>query len=191
MKSQIRVLGIDDGAFRFGDESVCVTGVVMRLPNYIEGVMVCEVAVDGELDATERLLEMISSSRYLDQLNLILIDGIALGGFNVVNVERLYDQLGVPVATITRDKPDFKEIESALKKHFDDFEIRLALMRKVDIEEYETDHKPLYIGRIGIGERELKEILAMSTVRGALPEPLRVAHLIAAAMSKGESHGRA
>jgi len=38
---------------------------------------------------------------------------------------------------------------------------------------------------------ELREVIDLSTVRGALPEPLRIAHLIATALAKGESHGRA
>jgi endonuclease V-like protein UPF0215 family len=122
MKNQIRILGIDD------DAKAAVVGVVMRLPNYVEGVMVTEVEVDGELDATDRLIDMVSTSRYLDQLKLVIIDGIALGGFNVVNIERLHDRLGIPVATITRDKPNFTEIEKALKTHFDDWELRLTMM---------------------------------------------------------------
>jgi len=191
LKSQIRILGIDDGAFSFDDEKTAVVGVAMRLPSYVEGVMVTDVEVDGELDATEKLVEMISASRYLDGLKLIIIDGIALGGFNVVNIERLHDRLGVPVATITRDEPDFEEIKAALKKHFKDWELRLAMMKKVDICKVETEHSPIYVGRVGIGARELKEILAMATVKGALPEVLRVAHLIATAISKGESRGRA
>ncbi len=191
VKSQIRILGIDDGAFNFDDERVAVVGVVMRLPNYVEGVMLTEVTVDGELDSTDRLVDMIIASRYLDQLKLVIIDGIALGGFNVVNIQRLHDRLGVPVVTITRDKPDFAEIESALKSHFSDWELRLAMMKQAKITEFETAHNPIFVGKVGIGDVELAEILDMATVKGALPEVLRVAHLIATAISKGESRGRA
>jgi endonuclease V-like protein UPF0215 family len=191
MKNQIRILGIDDGAFSFDDARTAVVGVVMRLPNYVEGVMLTDVTVDGELDSTDRLIDMVSASRYLDQLKLIIIDGIALGGFNVVNIERLHDRLGIPVATITRDKPNFTEIEKALKTHFDDWELRLAMMKQAGITEFGTAHSPIYVGKIGIGNEELAEILDMATVKGALPEVLRVAHLIATAISKGESRGRA
>ena len=38
---------------------------------------------------------------------------------------------------------------------------------------------------------ELKKIIDQSTVRGAIPEVLRVAHLIAAGVVTGESRGRA
>ena len=190
MKPHIRILGIDDGAFRFDEERAPVVGVVMRLPNYLEGVMVTDVGIDRQ-DSTERLIGMISTSRYLDGLKLILIDGIALGGFNVVNIRRLHEVLGVPIATITRDKPNFNDIKIALRKHFKDWENRLALMEQGKLKKFETSHNPIYVDRVGIGKRELAEVLEAATVRGALPEPLRVAHLIATAISRGESRGRA
>ena len=191
MKSQIRILGIDDGPFDFEDASTKVVGVVMRLPAYVESVMITEVTVDGKLDATDRLIEMLLSSRQLPQLRLIFLDGIALGGFNVVDIRRLHDVVGVPIATVTREEPDFSEIETALKAHFEDWEERLNIMSEGNLEEFATGHKPLYVDRVGIKRKELEGILKASTVRGVLPEALRVAHLIATALSKGESRGRA
>ncbi len=46
MKPQSRVLGIDDAPFRFGDESTEVVCAALRIPSYLEGVMVGSVAVD-------------------------------------------------------------------------------------------------------------------------------------------------
>jgi endonuclease V-like protein UPF0215 family len=128
MKSQIRVLGIDDGPFSFDQERTPVVGVAMRLPGYVEGVMTTDVEVDG-LDSTNQLIEMLANSRYLDQLKLIMLDGAALGGFNVVDIHRINQELDIPIATITREKPDYDEIENALKKHFDDWEKRLHMMK--------------------------------------------------------------
>ena len=190
MKDQIRVLGIDDGPFEFGQARTHIVGVAARLPCYIEGVMVSDVAVDG-LDSTDVIIRMLGPSRYLEQLKLIMLDGAALGGFNIVDIRRLNNELGVPVATVTRDRPDRAEIERALRKHFDDWQVRLDMLAQAEIEEYDTGHRPIYVGRVGIDREELAEILGASTVRGALPEALRVAHLIAAAMVKGESRGRA
>jgi endonuclease V-like protein UPF0215 family len=149
------------------------------------------VTVDGELNATDRLIDMIKPSRQFPQLRLILLDGIALGGFNVVDIRRLYDVIGVPVATVTREAPDFREIKRALMKKFDDWELRMQIIGEGNLEEFSTGHKPLYVDRVGVKRRELEEILRANTVRGALPEALRVAHLIATAITKGESRGRA
>ncbi|HYS71171.1 MAG TPA: DUF99 family protein, partial [Thermoplasmata archaeon] len=54
-----------------------------------------------------------------------------------------------------------------------------------------TAHKPIFVSCAGISERDAAEAIATCTVRGALPEPIRIAHIVAAAMKKGESHGRA
>lgn len=190
MKSQIRVLGIDDAPFSFGDERVMVVGVVMRIPSYIEAVLRTEVEVDGD-DACDRLVEMINNSRYKEQLKLAMLDGVALGGFNVIDIKKLYENVDIPIVTITRDKPDLQAMEKALREHFTDWEKRLAIIKNRELVELKTEHKPIFVKSTGIEQDELKVIIEQSTVRGALPEALRVAHLIATGVVAGESRGRA
>lgn len=190
MKTQVRVLGIDDSSFNFQDKRTNVIGVVMRLPSYIEGVLRSHVEVDGT-DACENLTDMINSSRYKDQLRSIMLDGVALGGFNVVDIEKLHNLIQLPIITVTREEPDLKSIESALKEHFEDWEERLEIITSGKLHRIETQHKPVYVKFIGIEIEEVEEILSSSTVLGVIPEPLRVAHLIATGIALGESHGRA
>ena len=38
---------------------------------------------------------------------------------------------------------------------------------------------------------EAKEIIKLSTIRGVIPEPIRMAHLIASGITRGESYGKA
>ena len=189
MKQQIRVLGIDDSPFKFGEGKALVVGTVMRVPNYLEGVMRTEVTVDGD-DSTDKLLEMISGSRFKDQMKAIMIDGIALAGFNVIDIGRLNKELGIPVLTITRDEPDFDKMKAALRKYFVDWEARFSLVTRHELRKVETEHKPLYVCGVGADRAELEELIRLSTVRGVVPEPIRMAHLIAAGMVRGESYGR-
>ncbi len=190
MKPQIRVLGIDDSPFSFSDEKTNVIGVVMRIPNYIEGIMKTEVEVDGN-DATDKLIEMITKSRYKEQLKALMLDGIALGGFNVIDIENLNKELQLPIITITRDYPNMIKIKKALEKNLNDWERRFELISKRSLIEIKTKHKPIFIEVIGIDEQEAKELIGKSTVRGVLPEPIRVAHIIAAGIVTGESYGKA
>ncbi|MBN1678483.1 MAG: DUF99 family protein [Candidatus Thermoplasmatota archaeon] len=189
MKTQVRILGIDDSPFRFKDEKALVVGALIRLPNYLEGVMRTEVTVDGT-DSTDKLLEMVSRSRYKEQVKAAMIDGIALAGFNIVDVERLHSELGVPVITITRDRPDFGKMRSALMKHFQDWEARYSMVTRLELREIETQQKPVYACVAGLDWEEAVRLVAQSTVRGVVPEPIRVAHLISSAMVRGESYGR-
>lgn len=190
MKDQVRILGIDDGPFVFDQKDVVVVGALLRLPGYLEAVMRTTINVDGT-DSTTVLIKMVLTSRYKDQIKLILIDGIALGGFNVIDIVELHNKTGVPVATVTREIPDMGRIESALRGHFSDWEGRLKLISQRPLTVFPTKFKPLYVSSVGIEESELWQLLGSCTVRGALPEPLRVAHLIATAIGLGESKGNA
>lgn len=189
MKDQVRVLGVDDSPFAFGDRRSLVIGALVRAPSYLEAVMRTDVAVDGD-DATDRLVEMVTGSRYAEQIGLVMVDGIALAGFNVLDLESFHRRTGVPVATVTRDEPDMGEIEAALRKHFPDWERRLSLVKRVPLRPLDTGHNPLHASVLGMEWDDLVGLARSTTVRGALPEPVRIAHLVAAAMVKGESRGR-
>ncbi len=188
MKPQVRVLGIDDAPFNFDDDRVEIVGVVVRLPSYVEGFMISDVQVDGD-DATHRLAQMVIESRFREGLALVMIDGVALGGFNIVDIRELHDQILIPVATVTKKEPDVASIEKALKARFSDWKDRLEVISRSELEKVKTAHKPLYVYSVGIESADLKGLIRGSTVRGALPEPLRIAHLVATAIKSGESKG--
>ncbi|UCE44708.1 MAG: DUF99 family protein [Methanobacteriota archaeon] len=189
MKPHLRVLGVDDSPFMFGDGRSLVVGALIRVPSYLEAVMKTEVTVDGD-DGTDRLIGMISGSRYKEQIKAIMLDGVALAGFNIIDIAAVHESLGLPVLTVTRDPPDFESIRSALEKHFDDWRERFEMVTKYPLRRISTSGKPILAAGIGLEWHEFKELVSLSTVRGVVPEPIRVAHLVAAAMAKGESRGR-
>ena len=190
MKKQIRLLGIDDSPFRFTDKYGMVIGVDMRGGEYIECVLRRHVVIDGK-DATFVCKDMINKTKHKKQLKAVLLDGIALGGFNIVDIEEVHNETKIPVITITRDPPDFDKIKSALKKNFKDWKDRWNLISKGKLHEVETKHNSIYVKCVGIGIEEAKEIIKLSTIRGVIPEPIRVAHLVASGITMGESHGKA
>ncbi len=190
MKPQSRVVGVDDSPFTFEEEQVILAGAVVRLPAYLEGVLVGTATVDGD-DATERIAAMVGGSKFAEGASLVLLDGGAVGGFNVVDVDALAEALALPVATVTRRAPDMGAIETALKAKFEDWETRLERLTRHPLREVETSHNPLYVQCVGIEPQEAEWAIRRSTVRGVVPEPLRVAHLVATAVKRGESHGRA
>jgi len=124
-------------------------------------------------------------------LKAVLLDGVAFGGFNVVDIEELNMSTGLPVITVTRDKPDFDKIKIALMKHFDDWKTRWGILNKGDLRRVETSHNPIFIKYSGVSLEGAKEIIKVSTIRGVIPEPIRVAHLIASGVTRGESYGKA
>lgn len=187
MKKQIRVMGIDDGTFSFRTKTTIVVGAIMR-KFYLDAVTSTRVKVDGR-DATRKIKNMVEKSGYIEQLKIIMIDGICLGGFNVVDINYLSKKLRIPVITVTRDKPSLLNMKKALIEHFDDWRERWDIITSYDIVEVKTTHKPIYMQFVGIPLKDAKEIVRMTTLRGAIPEPIRVAHLIARGISVGTSKG--
>jgi len=190
MKKQIRILGVDDAPFMFQDSKTMIIGVVMRGGEYLECVLKDEITIDGD-DATDTCIDMIKKTRYHKQLKTVMLNGVTLGGFNIVDINMVYKETGVPVITITRDKPDLESIRKALLKHFKDWRERYNLIVKGRMHKVPTLHNPIYIKYIGVTLEEAKEIIKLSTIRGTLPEPIRIAHLIASGVKRGESYGKA
>ncbi|MEM4262443.1 MAG: DUF99 family protein [Thermoplasmata archaeon] len=192
MKSQIRVCGIDDAPFEFGKRGskATVIGAVVRAPSYLEGVLRFAVSVDGD-DSTDNIQKAIEESRFFEQLRAVMIDGIALAGFNIIDVEALSSSLRMPVITVTRDKPDMKSIRAALRKYFDDAETRIERLSRLPVVELKTAHNPIFISFAGAELDEAREIIRTTTIRGVIPEPIRMAHIIASGLSRGESRGKA
>ncbi len=190
VKDKVRAIGIDDAPFEFSQEKVRVIGSVVRAPNYLEGVLSTEVKVDGD-DATSQIGKMISESRFVEQASVIFIDGAAVAGFNLIDLEKLKDMVDVPCVTVSREKPDFEKIKNAMEQHFDRWEKRYELMKHGDIHKIETEHKPVYIQKEGMSLKNVKRLMQLFTVLGRLPEPIRISHIIASGIVAGESKGKA
>jgi hypothetical protein len=190
LKDQARVLGIDDGPFVKGIGRAALAGVLVCPPGYVEGVMISSCQVDGD-DANQAIVGMVRDSRYSEQVRMIMVDGAAMGGFNVVDVRALSQELGVPVLTISRDEPDMAAIRSALMTHFPDWERRYEIVSRNRVRPVEVPDGRVFVTSEGIEDREADAMVRRCTVRGCLPEPVRLAHLIATALMRGESRGRA
>lgn len=186
LRAEIRVIGIDDTSFdKFKDKQTLAIGVIFRGGNFLDGVISIPVQVDGD-DATDQLTKMINASKFKLQLRCILLDGIAVGGFNVIDIQELSSRTKLPVIVVVRDYPDFGKIFSALDKL--GFSAKKALIRKAG--------KPIKIGKVhvqicGISLEKAREILQLTCTRADIPEPIRVAHLIGQGIKYGESKGQA
>jgi len=181
MKPGARVLGIDDSPFTKEDERVLVVGVVWR-EGAVEGVLSTHVARDG-LDSTEKLERMVGSSKFLPQIRLIVMHGVTLAGFNIVNIRDLSEKLSVPVIGVTRKRPCTAAVGKALR-NFPDCGERLELIRSAGpVVRIGTIHAQL----AGIGADEARKFL--SSFEG-IPEPVRLAHIIGSGVVRGESHGK-
>ena len=190
IKSEIRILGIDDSALL--NKNVMIVGTVFRGGSWIDGVLRSEITKDG-LDATDIISNMIKKSKHYGQIRVVMLDGITYGGFNVVDIEKLHRETGIPVIVVMRSYPDFEKIKSALE-YFSDGKKRWTIIAKAGKIEKIAGGKgrnPIYIQKAGIGLESVKKIIQLTSIRSNIPEPLRVAHLIATGIILGESRGKA
>ncbi|MBI2558589.1 DUF99 family protein [Candidatus Woesearchaeota archaeon] len=186
VKKEIRVIGIDDAPFnKFKDKKTLLVGVVMRGGSWIDGVLSAKADVDGN-DATKRISNMINKCKFKPQLQCVFLNGIAVGGFNVIDVKELSKQTKLPVITIIRKMPDIGNIKKTL--------IKIKKQQKIKLIEKAGNVfkiNNIFAQLTGIDFEEANKILKVVCTRSLVPEPLRLAHLIASGVVSGESKGRA
>lgn len=180
------VIGFDDAPFpaaHAGD--VGLVGAVCARTR-LDGVLTGRVRRDGA-NATRRMIHMVTGSQFAGHVRAVLLQGIAVAGFNVVDVHALSRGLHVPVLVVTRRRPDRVAMRQALG-NVRGAERKWALIERAGPME---PLRGLYVQRVGLSREEAAALLEATTLHGHLPEPLRLAHLIAGALATGRSRGRA
>jgi uncharacterized protein len=182
------VVGFDDGPFdkfRRGGREVLLVGAVFARTR-LDGVVSGHVRRDGR-NATATMVELLRESRFDRHVRAVLLGGIAVGGFNVVDIHALSAELDRPVIVVARRPPRYAAIRRALD-HVP------GAARKWSLIEAAGPMEPvrgIHIQRAGITLADATALLEATTLHGKLPEPLRVAHLIAGGIISGASRGRA
>ncbi len=187
MKDEIRVLGIDDGYFlKHTKDKVLVVAAVLRGSKDLEGILSCYITKDGR-DATRSLIRMINGSKHKRQLRCIMTNGTTLAGFNVLDITELHRKTGLPVLSILRKKPNYEKVDKALD-NFRDKKERLSILEKAgEI----TPYRKLWFQTAGISLSKAKELIDKTLRKSNIPEPVRIAHIIASGVTYGESTRRA
>src|SRR6266850_103295 len=152
VKPQIRTLGIDDSRFRFYQGKAYLVGVQMRGHDVVEATITETVDVDG-WDATDAVIRLVLQAPAFRKweyvtvegrrpepledhafesrgLHAVLIDGVTVAGFNVIDVERVYEATRVPIIAVTTRNPDLGRIHRALEKNFEDWSERFAVFER-------------------------------------------------------------
>lgn len=185
-RSLSNVVGFDDSPFPYehrGD--VRVVGAVCARTR-LDGVLSTTVRRDGS-NSTDRLIELVAASRFQAHIRAILLQGIALAGFNVVDLERLGAGLGVPVLVVVRKQPRLQMVKDALLERTAGGAEKWKLIEKHGALER---CGALWVQRVGLTLSEAGDLLAATTSHGNIPEPLRLAHIIAGGVERGASRGR-
>jgi len=180
------VVGFDDAPFTPEYTGpVKVVGTVYARQR-LTGVLVGDVLKDGD-DAAEALARLVAGSKFAGNLHLVMLQGIALGGFNVVDVFHLHARLGLPILVVSRRAPDMDAIRDALLTQIPGGAQKWTIIERLG--PMEPLHH-VYVQRVGLTLSQADAVLRQFSVEGHIPEPLRAAHLIAGALVDGQSRGR-
>ena len=187
MKPITNVVGFDDAPFAHehrGD--VRIVGAVCCRTR-LDGVLSSRVRRDGA-NATDALIALVAGSKFREHIRAVLLQGIALAGFNVVDIRRLSATLDVPVVVAVRRNPRLGMVRAALFDRTPGGARKWKLIEKAGPL---TAIGPLWIQHIGLSALDAAALLRATTLHGNVPEPLRLAHLIAGGVTTGQSRGRA
>jgi uncharacterized protein len=181
------VVGFDDGPFQRvgGRRDVLLIGAVCARTR-LDGVLSARVRKDG-WNATDRMADLLLESQFARHARAVLLGGIAVAGFNVVDIHRLNARLARPVLVVMRRSPRYHLIRSALER-LPGGARRWRLIERAGTPE---PVRGVLVQRAGLTLTEAGALLAATTLHGKLPEPLRLAHLIAGGVTTGRSRGRA
>ncbi len=185
----MRILGIEDGKLpskrpKRGGKTLLV-GVKLSGMRIVK-IVSESIEVDG-LDATEKAALILDKAAPIDY---VLLGGISFAGFNLIDAVKLWRKFKVPLVIVSKDKPNNREVLSALQKHFSDWRVRWKIIERVieaskgiHMVQVKPEENPLYVEVIGTTLSEAEEFLRKITVWGRTPEPLRIANIIAKGLS--------
>jgi len=174
-------VGIDDGPFlsrRLGGSRAPLVAVRLVGPHLVKA-RVGSIAVDG-LDATS------VASRMLDPLLVrdcpILLAGATFAGFNIINPRTLQRKFRTPTIVVIRSRPDNRAVKRALVKHFPDWRRRWRILSSLGpLRQTRTvrNEGPVLYESFGCADDQARSILRDWAFVSRVPEPLRLAGLIA------------
>ena len=150
----------------------------MRRDLVVDGLSFGSTTIEGD-DATENIIEMW---KRLDRNDIacIFLDGLVVSMYNIIDGEKIFKLTGLPVVAITFR--DSKGLESSICHHFhpraDEKLGRYKLLGDREPVLLRTG-KRLYVRYWGLSYKLVKNLLDYFTLQGAIPEPIRLAKLLA------------
>jgi uncharacterized protein len=181
------VLGVDDAPFeRSHRGDVALVGAVCSRTR-LDGLVIGCARRDGR-NATCAIAELYRRSAFTGHVQAIVLQGIAVAGFNVIDIHELRERTGLPILVVARRLADFTAIRRALETRVP------GGVRKWKLIERAGPMQPLegvFVQTAGLELERAAGCLRATRLHGLLPEALRVAHLVAGALATGHSRGGA
>jgi uncharacterized protein len=178
-KKAIRALGVAESFSQLSRYST-LAGIVMRSDLVVDGFALGQLKVSGS-DATDRIASLYVKLKRND-INVLLLSGSVLSLYNIIDVDELHERISVPIVALTFKKST-ANLERNVQAKFPSSVARpkIALLRRLGTPakvQLSTGY-PIFVRAAGASLETAKKILDKFTLQGAIPEPIRVARLLA------------
>lgn len=114
-----RILGFDDTPFqsrpRAPGTPVNSVGIVTTSDRFEGMLYVNNITLDG-FDAQQQIREAVLSSKFHEQVHAVMLDGVTMGGFNVIDIQYLSNEIQRPVIAVMRRQPNLDKFLDAVGK---------------------------------------------------------------------------
>jgi len=181
------IAGLEDGAFTQETPATLLVAVLMKDGVWIEDVKIKEIVVDG-LDATEKALQMLEKWNF----QVVMLAGVSFAGFNLIDPMKIIEKFGKPIIIVARSKPDNVAVKRALMEHFKDWKVRWQIFKKLGpVYQFKPLRKepPIYFEVLGAQPEWAEKIIEACTFLCRVPEPVRVARIIARGLTAPQLAG--
>ena len=179
----MRIVGVDDGAFASHGKAKGYAPLVAVLFDNLRLLDVTwgRIEVDGR-DANIVLRHLLARMRF----DAVMLSGISFGGFNVVDIASLSKSVRKPIIAVTGERPRNQAVSRALREHFTDWRARWSIVRSAgrthSFAPLRSEPR-LYFEVRGATPLFAKQAIASTAVISRLPEPVRVARILARGLS--------
>lgn len=187
MKPGTRALGVAE-SFADCDERSVLCGAVLRADRTADGFVFGSCAVGGT-DATAAVESLVFDLDRED-IQYLLLAGIAPAWFNLVDLHALADAVSRPVLSVSFEASH--GLEPALREAFsgDALDERLSTYRaQPPRRRIDANDEEVWVRAVGLDADGADRVVRAYTPEGGRPEPLRVARLAARAARRFRPNG--
>lgn len=186
-KSKTCLGGFDDGYFeRNWQKTVAVLALHDYTTLHPHTAIMTTITVDGG-DAVEALEELVERAKeYCDSIKAVFLDTIVYAGFNILDPWKALERLQIPLIIVYTYFPDVNAIETALRKHFDDWRQRLKPILEVvsRLRKASCPRGTIYIASYGIEYSDAWHLTCRAQLYSRQPEPLYTSNKLASKIAR-------
>jgi endonuclease V-like protein UPF0215 family len=157
----------------------------MRADLRVDGIDFARATVGGD-DATKGVLKIYEHLNRAD-INALILSGAVISWFNIIDLQEVFDEVQKPLICLTYEESH--GLEKCISEYFPLPEEKLLRYQRLgqrEIVRLKTGYD-VYIRALGATAEEARVLLNKFTLDGRIPEPVRVARLVArAAMHNDE-----